>query len=183
MDDEIKNIVRHKQAALVDQSIIDEFAKQFTDQFYEIATQGESVIREKIQSVSDYIKDLIKKGIAKECDWDAITTHHFAPSIYIREVRIQKDQLVVGKIHKHDHWNYILKGSVTVLTKDGATRYEAPVHMLTTAGTQRLLYTHEDTVWVVIHPNPTDTRDLEKIEADHIAKDFSDFPLNSEKKN
>ena len=172
-----KDIVPYEQAALVDQFLIDEFAKKLTDEFYQIAIQGESAIRQKIQSVTDYINDLIARGIAKECDWDAITTHHFAPSIYIREVHIQKDQLVVGKIHKYDHWNYILKGSVFVVTKDGAIRYEAPVHMLTTAGTQRLLYTHEDTIWVVIHPNPTDTHDLKKIEEEHIAKDFADFPL------
>lgn len=182
MDDEKKDLVPYEQTALVDQSIIDEFAKQFTAEFYQIATQGELAIRQKIQSVTDYINDLVARGIAKECDWDAITTHHFAPFVYIREVHIQKDQLVVGKIHKHDHWNYILKGSVTVLTKDGATRYDAPIHMLTSAGTQRLLYTHEDTVWVVVHPNPTDTRDLKEIEAEHIAKDYSDFPIN-EKKN
>jgi hypothetical protein len=180
--DEKKDLVLHEQTALIDQSIINEFAKQFTSEFYQIATQGELAIRQKIQSVADYFFYLIEKGFMKESDWESITTHHFAPSIYIREVRIPKDQIVVGKIHKHDHWNYILRGSVTVLTKDGATRYEAPIHMLTTAGTQRLLYTHEDTVWVVVHPNPTDTHDLKEIEAEHIAKDYSDFPLHEKEK-
>jgi hypothetical protein len=50
--------------------------------------------------------------------------------------------------------------------------------MLTTAGTQRLLYTHEDIEWCVVHPNPTNTHDLNEIEAEHIAKDYSDFPIN-----
>lgn len=173
------NIVEQK-TEIVDQKLLDDFSRQFTAQFYEIAEKGQQAIRDKITSVEDYLNYLVDSGFAKESDWDAITKHHFAPAVYIREVCIEKDQLVVGKIHKYDHWNYILKGSVTVLTKDGAVRYEAPVHMLSTAGTKRLLYTHEETVWVVIHPNPTNTQDLDQIEEEHIAKDFSDFPLLKE---
>jgi hypothetical protein len=45
------------------------------------------------------------------------------------------------------------------------------------AGTQRLLYTHQDTVWSVIHPNHSNTQDLDKLEEINIAKDYSYFPL------
>ena len=174
MEDLVKN-----NTNLVNQELLDAFAKQLSDEFYEIAKLGEAAVREKIKSVQDYIQDLIDKGLAQEVDFE--TVHRFAPNIYLREVHIPKDQLVVGKIHRYEHLNFISKGSVTVLTKDGAEHYVAPVTMTSSAGTQRLLYTHEDTVWSVIHPNKDNERDLAKIEETHIAKNYDEFPILEEK--
>jgi hypothetical protein len=172
----MSDLVKNKNE-LITQDVIDSFAIQFSNEMFSIGELGEQAIRDKINSVIDFLKNLKDKGDLIELDWDAITTHIFAPQVYIREVHIPKDQIIVGKIHRFEHFNYISKGRVTVLTKDGAAHYVAPCRMISTAGTQRLLYTHEDTIWTVIHPNPTDTHDLEKIEEFHICKDFSEFHL------
>ena len=98
--------------------------------------------------------------------------HTFTSGIYCREIFIPKGSVIVGKIHRHDHINFISRGDVTVLTKDGLKRIKGPCTMVSSAGTKRAVYAHEDTVWTTIHANPTNETDLAKIEAFTIAKTY-----------
>lgn len=99
--------------------------------------------------------------------------HSFADGVYMREIFIPKDTLIVGKIHKHAHPNFLMKGDVSVVTEAGIERLKAPLSMISPAGTKRIVYAHEDTIWVTIHV--TDERDLEKIEEAVIAKDYNEY--------
>ena len=104
--------------------------------------------------------------------------HTFAPGIYVREITIPAEMLVVGKIHRHAHPNFLMEGKVTVITEDGGQEYlEAPCHMISPAGTKRVVYTHTKAVWVTVHA--TESTDLEDIEKQVIAKDYDDEELNS----
>jgi hypothetical protein len=42
--------------------------------------------------------------------------HSFAPGVYAREMEIPAGTLLIGKIHKHRHHNFLMKGSIIVLT-------------------------------------------------------------------
>ena len=44
--------------------------------------------------------------------------HSFADGIYVREIFIPKDTVIVGKIHRHDHPNFLMSGRVIVITED-----------------------------------------------------------------
>ena len=44
--------------------------------------------------------------------------HTFSDGIYVREITIPAGMFIVGKIHKHDHPNFLLKGKVVVVTED-----------------------------------------------------------------
>ena len=167
------------ETTVVDKAILDDFAVSISKEFFDVATSGEAAIIEKIQHVEKYLNKLVDDGLAKAEEFE--TEHRFAPKVYLREVHIPANVLVVGKIHKYEHLNFISKGRVSVLTKDGAEEYVAPVTIISTAGTQRLLYTHEDTVWSVIHPNETDTQDLEEIESFNIAKSYDELLLLDKK--
>lgn len=98
-------------------------------------------------------------------------THHFAPSIYGREILLPADSLVVGKTHRHAHLNIISKGKVTVATEHGLETLEAPCSFTSPIGVKRVVYAHEDTIWTCIHPNPTDTTDLTELEGLVIVPD------------
>lgn len=98
--------------------------------------------------------------------------HTFAPGVYCREAFIPKGSIIVGKIHRHAHVNFISRGDVTVLTKDGLQDIQGPCTMVSSAGTKRALYTHEDTVWTTIHANPTNETDIEKLEEGIIVKTY-----------
>ena len=126
---------------------------------------NELVIREKIER--------LESVLSKMEQIDPPLKHTFTTGVYAREIFIPKGSVIVGKIHRHDHINFISYGDVTVLTKDGLKRVVGPCTMVSTAGTKRALYTHEDTVWTTIHANPIEERDLEKLEDFIIAKSYA----------
>ena len=97
-------------------------------------------------------------------------THSWGDGCYIREWTSPPDVITVSKIHKIAHPFFVLKGDVSVLTEEGVVRIKAPHHGITMPGTKRILYTHEETVWVTVHV--TDETDLDKIEAEIIAAEL-----------
>lgn len=116
------------------------------------------------------------KGVEFGDNENCPLTHSFSDGMYVREIAIPKGRLIVGKIHKHDHPNFLLKGEVTVVTEsEGRKRIKAPCSMISTAGTKRIVYTHEDTVWATVHSNPDNYTDLSKLEEIVIAKNYDEF--------
>jgi len=102
-------------------------------------------------------------------------THTFGDSLYVREIRMPKGMLVISKIHKCTHPYFVLSGECSVLTENGIVRIKAPYSGITKAGTKRILYIHEDTVWTTVHANPSNTKDLKIIEDEIIAKSFEEL--------
>jgi len=101
--------------------------------------------------------------------------HSFAPGVYVREIFIPKDTIVVGKIHKHEHPNFLMSGKVEVFTEgEGLRILEAPLSMISKAGTKRVVRAIEDTVWITVHA--TEETNLEKIEEHVIAKSYDELP-------
>ena len=76
--------------------------------------------------------------------------HSFSDGIYIREMFVPKGVVLTGKIHKHNHPYFILSGEVTIVSEqDGEQRLRAPVSIISSAGTKRVIYAHEDTILVL----------------------------------
>jgi hypothetical protein len=99
--------------------------------------------------------------------------HAFGDGLYIRTIRMPKGMLLTSKIHKTNHPYFIMEGEVSVLTDKGEVRIKAPYADITRAGTKRVLYIHEDTVWITVHA--TDKTDLREIEHDIIAESFDEL--------
>jgi hypothetical protein len=99
--------------------------------------------------------------------------HSFADGCYIREIFNPKGELLVTKIHKVSHPFFLMQGDMTILMKDGIKRIKAPHYGVTPAGTKRIIYCHEDCVFVTVHA--TKETNIEKIEEEVIAKDFDEF--------
>lgn len=97
---------------------------------------------------------------------DMPVNHHFAPGVYLRELILDADDLVVGKLHKTQHFLLITKGRVECRTEDGMRMLEAGDIVETMPGMKRVLLAHEDTRMVTVHV--TDKTDLAAIEADVI---------------
>lgn len=96
--------------------------------------------------------------------------HHFAPHVYIREISMPAGSIIIGKIHKTEHFNIIQKGCVTLIGEDGThTTLKAPLTFISHAGVQKVLYIHEDTIWSTVHI--TENVDLESLEAELIEPD------------
>lgn len=101
--------------------------------------------------------------------------HSFAKGIYIREITIPKGYFLVGKLHKDNYLNYILSGDMSVLTEGGVNRVRGSSWTVSPNGTKRFGYSHEETVWVTVHPNPEEIRDIKKLEDQIHVKDYDDL--------
>ena len=98
--------------------------------------------------------------------------------MYLRELHIPKDALTVGKIHKQSCLNFLTKGERTTLINGMMVRIKAPHVHWTPPGHQRFSYTHEDSVWVTLHWNPRNERNIKKLETELVAEtedEYRDF--------
>ena len=109
--------------------------------------------------------------------------HSFCDSMFVREIFIPKGTYLTGKIHKHEHPNFLLKGKVRVATEEGIEELTAPLSMISKAGTKRALYVVEDCTWVVVHQNPTNTQDISELEEMVIAKNYEEYDLFAKQLN
>lgn len=102
-----------------------------------------------------------------QCEIPA-AAHYFAPGMYGRELELKAGAVIVGKIHKHGHLMMCTKGRATVVDEFGRYEVRAGFMQASQSGAKRVVHVHEDTTFVTVHLNPTDTQDLAEIEAAHI---------------
>lgn len=94
--------------------------------------------------------------------------HRFAPGMYMRELTVPAGMLIVGKTHRHDHFLLVMSGRAEVISEFGREIVEAGHISLSKAGVKRVVLALEDTRFICMHHNPSDTEDLEVIEGEHI---------------
>lgn len=122
--------------------------------------------------------DQLEKVMADYPTVNCQLNHRFTPGLYTREIFMPAGALITSLIHKTTHPFFILKGRVSVFSdNDGEQILEAPYIGITTPGTRRVLYIHEDCVWATAHPTdvvPDDSSEesvlaaVAKVEADII---------------
>lgn len=95
--------------------------------------------------------------------------HHFAPNVYMRQMDAPAGTLMVTKMHKTEHFLIILKGSATIQSADGMSQVYAPQIIKTMPGTKRVIYFHDDSSWLTVHP--TELTNLSEIENQIIVPD------------
>lgn len=102
--------------------------------------------------------------------------HSFADGIYVREIFIPAHTYIVGKIHLHSHPNFLLSGTVLVVTEGGGEeKLTGPLSIISPPGTKRALYSLSDVIWVTCHANATNTQDLDELEKIVIAESFEEY--------
>lgn len=113
--------------------------------------------------------DLFEAKLSECPQIDFPLNHLFTPGLYCRTIFMPKGALLTSKIHLTEHPYVILKGRVSVWTEEAGVKHlDAPYMGVTRAGTRRILYIHEDTVWATFHP--TDKRNVDEIEGEIILK-------------
>ena len=107
--------------------------------------------------------DYLAHELAKLPQTDAPVTHRFAPGVYLREIFMPADSIVIGRVHKTRHFNVLLTGACLIVHADGSREeLRAPMTFVSEAGVQKVLYILEDMQWQTIHPS--DETDLEKLD-------------------
>ena len=138
--------------------------------------------REKILKLENSLIS-IADGINVEGDGKHVVTeskivpikHSFADGVYIRQMDMIKDSIVVGAIHKHLHVWFLLTGHVTVATEDTTEDYIAPCYVVSTPGVKRVILANEDSIFVNIHKNPSNTQDIGELEKEIVALSYEEY--------
>lgn len=93
------------------------------------------------------------------------TDHYFADEMYCRRLYRPAGTLIVGKVHKKEHFYIVAKGKVQV----GENVYKAGDVIVSKPGTKRAVLALEDSVCMTIHH--TRKKNLDKIEKELIEPD------------
>lgn len=125
----------------------------------------ESKLRNKIDDLQDFLITMPQV--------DTPVRNTFSGGVYARELFIPKGTMLIGKVHLTEHLNICLQGDLTFLTVDGPKRIKAPAMFSAPAGTKKLAYANEDSVWVNVHPAITD--DPDQIVDAITVNSFGDF--------
>ena len=114
------------------------------------------------------------EGITKEFlehpQVECPVTHNFAPDIYIREIYMPADTVVIGHKHLTEHFNVILKGKCRVMIGDVVEELTAPCTFVSGAGSQKIVNVLEDCIWQTVHSNPDNAKDIETLESRYVIK-------------
>lgn len=111
--------------------------------------------------------------------------HRFAEGLYSRTLTMPKNTVWASRVHLHENFAFIMKGSCIVVSEDGPEEYHAPCVMKTKAGTKRILrILEEDCTWVTVHALPPELgEDIEKIEAFLAVNTLEEYQALIEHKN
>ena len=107
--------------------------------------------------------------------------HFFMDGVYIRKMTMYKGTVVVGAIHKHLHMCFLLKGHLSVASRQGVKEYIAPCFIIAEPGEQRVLYALEDSLWFNTHKNPSNTSDIKQLEKEIVAASYKEYEQYTKK--
>ena len=129
---------------------------------------------EEVRSkMMEFEKALSEHSTAEFGDDAAPLKHTFVDGAYVREITMPAGMILTSKIHKIEHPYFVMKGDCSVMTDDKMVRIKAPYWGVTMPNTKRILYIHEETVWVTVHV--TDSKDLDEIEHQIISPSFENI--------
>jgi mannose-6-phosphate isomerase-like protein (cupin superfamily) len=97
------------------------------------------------------------------------TEHYFSGGMYCRKLWRPAGTLIVGKVHKKDHFFVCAAGEIIAWSEKGMVTLKAGDIIESKAGTKRVTLAVQDSIGVTVHQ--TDKTDLEEIEAELIEPD------------
>ncbi len=111
----------------------------------------------------------LQSELAQMPQYQPETRHHFHGGMYCREVWRDAGVLVVGKVHRKEHFYFIASGTVLITTDEGPQRLEAPALLLSKPGTKRAVYSETPALCLTFHR--TDATTVEAAEAELVEDD------------
>jgi len=90
--------------------------------------------------------------------------HSFADQVYIRQMNMSEGDIVVGAIHNHLHAWFLMKGRVLINNNGEQIEHIAPCYTVSEPGSKRFIYALEDSIFVNVHKNPNNTKNIQELE-------------------
>ena len=115
--------------------------------------------------------DALKTELLKMEQFAPTTKNIFHGGMYCREVFRPAGCLIVGKVHKREHFYFVVFGTIVVTTDDGPQTITGPYMLCSTPGTRRAVYAQTDALCMTFHR--TDATTVEEAELDLVEDDPS----------
>lgn len=122
--------------------------------------------------------EALQSELEKLPQYEPQTRHYFHAGMYCREVFRDANVLVVGKVHKREHFYVICSGRVAITDGDGpAKEVSAPAVIRSMPGTKRAVLSLEPTVCMTFHV--CEAKTVEEAEAELVEDEPSLFSLGN----
>jgi quercetin dioxygenase-like cupin family protein len=113
--------------------------------------------------------DKLQREMANMPQVEFKTDHYFSEGMYCRKVFRPAGTLIVGKVHKKDHFFMCVAGEIIAWTENGMKNLVAGDIIESKQGTKRVTYALTDAIGITVHK--TDKTDLDEIEQELIMPD------------
>jgi len=124
--------------------------------------QLESLMRQKVET--------LQQELARMPRYEPVTRHYFHGGMYCREVFRHEGVLVVGAVHKQEHFYLIAAGTVLITDGEGAAQqFTGPHLFMSKPGAKRAVYALTDAVCMTFHALEATT--VEQAEAELVEAD------------
>ena len=108
----------------------------------------------------------LQAELSKLPQYEPETKHYFHGNMYCREVWRPAGVLVVGAVHKKEHFYLIVSGTVGITTDDGVQEITGPHLFSSKPGTKRAVYAVTDALCMTFHA--LEAKTVEEAEAELV---------------
>lgn len=107
---------------------------------------------------------------------ELLTQHYWADGMYARELFRCATTLIVGKVHRKEHFYIVASGTVMITDGDaGPVEVHGPKVFVSNPGTKRAVYAVTDAVCITVHR--TAETDIATLEAELVEPDTTSHYL------
>lgn len=122
--------------------------------------------------------EALQAELSKLPQYEPLTEHYFHAGMYCRKVWRDAGVLVVGKVHKKEHFYLIVSGTVSITTDDGVQRLTGPALLLSSTGTKRAVYSETPALCMTFHRLESTT--VEAAEAELVEDEPSMYAIGNQ---
>jgi len=113
--------------------------------------------------------EVLQAEVSKLPQYEPLTKHYFHGGMYCREVFREGGVLVVGAVHKKEHFYLIVSGTVAITTDDGVEEVTGPHLFMSKPGTKRAVYAVTDALCMTFHA--IEAKTVEEAEAELVEEE------------
>jgi len=141
----------------------------------EFSVAPQQMMRQKVES--------LQQELSKLPQYEPQTKHYFHGGMYCREVFRHAGVLVVGAVHKKEHFYIIVSGTVAITDGEGNVQEVTGPHLFQSKpGTKRAVYAVTDALCMTFHA--IETTSVEEAEAELVeAEPDSMYSLGNQVKH
>lgn len=134
-----------------------------------MVNQMPGLSNQEVQNIQETLCKIPLEGTKTLRRYEPVTDHYFHAGMYCRKVFRIAGAIVVGKVHKKDHFYVCVSGKLIVWDENGARLLNSGDIIQSKAGTKRVVYAVTDAIGMTMHI--VDAKTVEEAEKELVEDD------------